>query len=151
MSKEIFNSTVAILATGVSAFLGGWDMALKVLAFFMVIDYASGLLTGLKNKNLNSEVMFWGGIRKCAILTVVAIAVLFDELVGNTTPIFRTLAIYYYVAREGLSVTENLGKLNVPIPSFFKDVLAQLHHKSGSSEPLYKNEENVGDKNDKSK
>lgn len=99
-----FNTVIAVVSTVASAWLGGWDMALQTLFMFMIFDYATGFLGAIKNKNLNSEVMFWGGIRKAAILIVIAIAVQFDNLVGDGTPIFRTLATYFYVAREGLSL-----------------------------------------------
>jgi toxin secretion/phage lysis holin len=131
VEAKLFKIIAAGSMTFINAWLGGWDIALKLLVFFMIADYVTGFLLGIKKKQLNSEVMFWGGIRKAAILVVIAIAVLFDELVNNQTPIFRTLAVYYYVAREGISVTENLGGLNVPLPPFVKNVLSQLEEKGG--------------------
>lgn len=128
--KELwFNSVIATACTMASAALGGWDIALKVLIALMVADYITGLLGAIKNKNVSSDVMFWGGIRKGAILAVLLIAVLLDEMVNNQEPILRTLVIYFYVAREGISLTENLGKIGVPLPGAFKEVLAQLQEK----------------------
>jgi toxin secretion/phage lysis holin len=124
-----FNTAIAAVGTAASAWLGGWDAALKVLVVMMVVDYATGLLGAIKNKQVNSEVMYWGGIRKGVILAVVAIAVLLDELVGNEEPVLRTLAICFYVAREGLSVTENIGKLGVLLPPVIARVLEQLQTK----------------------
>lgn len=124
-----FNTIVAGAGLLVTNWLGGWDAALQALIWFMVLDYVSGVLSAIKNKELDSEVAFWGGIRKGAILAVVAIAVMMDGVVGNKEPIFRTLAIYFYVAREGLSITENLGLLGVPLPSFISKVLTQLQEK----------------------
>ena len=124
------NILAAISGTVVSAWLGGWDAALNILIVAMVIDYVTGFLGAVKKKQVNSEVMFWGGIRKGAILAVVAMAVLLDRMVGNTDPILRTLVIYYYAAREGISVTENLGIIGVPLPPVFVKVLEQLQQKS---------------------
>jgi toxin secretion/phage lysis holin len=132
MKETIIKNVVALTGTIATGWLGGWDEALKALVFFMILDYTTGVLCGYKLKNLNSEVMFWGGIRKGAILVVIAVAVLFDQLVGNDEPIFRTMAIFYYVAREGLSVTENLGIMGVPLPPFIKNVLSQIEAKGGS-------------------
>jgi toxin secretion/phage lysis holin len=95
----------------------------------MVIDYATGFLGAIKNHKVDSEVMFWGGIRKGVILAVVIVAVLLDKMVGNAEPILRTLAIYFYAAREGISVTENIGILGVPLPPSISKVLAQLQDK----------------------
>lgn len=117
----------AAAGTIVSAWLGGWDVALQALVAFMVVDYLTGVLAAVKQRRLNSEVMFWGGLRKGIILLVVAMAVILDRLVGNEDPIFRTLAIYFYVAREGLSILENLGLLGVPLPDFLRRVLEQLN------------------------
>jgi len=135
MSKEVnikefsLSAGIAAIGTIVSAWLGGWDAALKVLIFLMVLDYVTGFLGAIKNKNVDSEIMFWGGVRKGIILAVVVVAVLLDEMVGNASPILRTLAIYFYVAREGISVTENVGILGVPLPPAISKVLSQLQEK----------------------
>jgi toxin secretion/phage lysis holin len=123
------NACIAATGTAVSAWLGGWDAALKVLVFLMIIDYATGFLGAIKGHRVDSEVMFWGGIRKGAILVVLAVAVLLDEMVSNPYPIFRTLSIYFYVSREGISVTENLGILGVPLPPGISRLLTQLQEK----------------------
>ena len=129
--KEFTLSTfIAAIGTIMSAYLGGWDAALNVLVVLMVIDYVTGFLGAIKNKKVDSEIMFWGGVRKGIILAIVAVAVLLDQMVGNASPILRTLAIYFYVAREGVSVTENLGILGVPLPPGISRVLTQLQDKS---------------------
>ena len=124
-----FSTFIAAIGTIICAYLGGWDAALNVLVALMVIDYVTGFLGAIKNKKVDSEIMFWGGLRKGIILAVVAVAVLLDEMIGNTSPILRTLAIYFYVAREGVSVTENLGILGVPLPPGISRVLSQLQEK----------------------
>jgi toxin secretion/phage lysis holin len=123
------NTIIAAGGTIVSAWLGGWDAALKLLVGLMVLDYATGFLGAVRGHKVDSEVMFWGGIRKGAILAVLAISVLLDAMVGNQNPIFRTLTIYFYVSREGISVTENLGILGVPLPPGITKALTQLQEK----------------------
>lgn len=124
-----FNTFVAGAGLIVTNWLGGWDAALKTLIVFMILDYVTGLLAAIKSKQVNSETMFWGGIRKGAVLAAVAVAVMLDQMAGNQEPVFRTLAIYFYVAREGLSITENFGLLGAPLPGFVTKVLAQLQEK----------------------
>lgn len=129
-TKELsFSTIIAATGTIASAWLGGWDRALQALVWCMILDYVFGLLGAIKNKQVNSETMFWGGIRKGIILAVVSIAVMLDGLVGNNEPIFRTLAVYFYVGREGWSITENLGILGVPLPAAISQVLTQLQEK----------------------
>jgi toxin secretion/phage lysis holin len=132
--ETAFSSIMAIVGLIVNSYLGGWDIGLKVLIFCMVFDYITGVLGAIRQRNLDSEVMFWGGIRKSVILMVLVLAVLLDELVGNVAPVFRTLAIYFYIGREGLSVVENLGVIGVPMPSFITKVLAQLKEKGEGKE-----------------
>lgn len=130
VKEELITKThllVAAIGTYISHALGGWDMAVEFLVTFMVIDYITGFLAAAKNKQLNSDIMFWGGIRKGATLVVIAIAVMLDGLIGNEAPVFRTMAVYYYISREGLSAVENLGKLGIPLPTFLKSTLTQLN------------------------
>ena len=129
-AKEFgFSTFVAAFGTIVSAWLGGWDRGLQALVYCMILDYVFGLLGAVKNKKVNSETMFWGGIRKGSILAVLSIAVVLDGLVGNHEPIFRTMAVYFYVGREGWSIAENLGILGVPLPGGLKKILTQLQEK----------------------
>lgn len=124
-----FSTLIALVGTFISAWLGGWDTALRVLVVLMVLDYVTGFLGAIKNHKVDSDVMFWGGIRKGVILAVVAIAVQLDQMVGNHEPILRTLTMYFYAAREGVSVTENFGILGVPLPLGVVKVLEQLQKK----------------------
>lgn len=128
--KEFWFSTcIASACTIMSVALGGWDIALRVLITLMVADYITGFLGAVKNHKVDSEVMFWGGLRKGAIFAVLVITVLLDEMVNNQVPILRTLAIYFYVAREGISLIENFGKLGVYVPPSVAKVLKQLQKK----------------------
>lgn|GEM_PF-710066 len=131
-THHLIEGAFAIFGTVMTALFGGWDAALKILVFLMIVDYVTGFLAAYKYKRVNSDVMFWGGIRKGIVFIVVIIAVLLDELINGGLPIVRTLALYYYIAREGLSVAENLGLLNVPMPQQMIDALTQLQ---GEKEP----------------
>ncbi|NQX67994.1 phage holin family protein [Paenibacillus alba] len=132
--KEI---TLASITAGVGTFiasqLGGWDGYISILVYLMMGDYLTGVLGAIKKKNLYSDVMFWGGIRKGIVLLVVFIAIQLDQLLGGTAPIFRTLAIFYYAGREGLSLIENSGNLGLPWPPAIKNALEQLKQKGEGS------------------
>ncbi|MBJ6360889.1 holin family protein [Paenibacillus sp. GCM10012307] len=129
--ETAIGGAVAAIGTFLAVSLGGWDTALKILAYCMAFDYLTGVLGAIKTKKLNSDVMFWGGIRKGVVLAVVGLAVLLDQLIGNDSPVFRTIALYFYIGREGLSIIENLGVLNVLVPQVMKDRLHQLNGKGG--------------------
>ena len=127
--EAAFGGAVAVVGSAASAFLGGWDITLKLLVYAMIADYITGLLGAIKNKKVDSDVMFWGGVRKSVILLVVGLAVMLDQLMGNDSPVFRTLALYFYIGREGISILENLGHLGVPFPAFFKQIMEQLNER----------------------
>lgn len=128
---------VAATGTGVIALLGGWNITLQLLLFCMVFDFITGILAARKNKTIDSDVMLWGGVRKIIVLAVIALAGLLDlffmghGLLAN--PLIQTASYFFYLGREGLSLIENLGKLNVLVPDVIKDKLAQLKNKEGGS------------------
>ncbi len=107
---------------------GGWEMGIKVLVSCMVLDYITGLLCGYKEDRLNSSRGFKGLKKKFTILLILILAVLLDRLLGQQW-IFRTMAIYFYVAMEGISILENAVKLGVPVPKKLKNALEQLKNK----------------------
>lgn len=120
--KEISNSIIAVICTGLIYLLGGLDVALTCLLIAIVLDYVSGLIKAFVTKNLSSKIGVKGIIKKVSILLIVMLAVLIDRVTGETGSI-RTLVIYYFVANEGLSILENLGQAGVPIPQSIKKAL----------------------------
>lgn len=106
--------------------LGGWDKPLNFLIMVMMADYASGFLAAARHKRLNSDVMFWGGIRKGYILVVLLIAVQADIVFNNGDAVFRTMAIYFYISRELISVFENTSLLGVKWPQPLVNFFTQL-------------------------
>lgn len=119
-------AVLSAIGTTITAWLGGWDLLIQMLLVFIIVDYSTGVLSGIKNKNLSSDVMYWGGIRKGITLVVIMIAFMFDIMLNNSEPVFRTIAIYFYIGREGLSIIENMAKLGVPLPSFIKQTINQI-------------------------
>ena len=108
-------SGVAVVGAVTSFLFGGWSHLLSVLLVFVALDYLSGVAAAAKEGTLRSDVGLWGIARKVAIFAVVAVAHLVDTTLGNAH-LFRDAAIFFYLANEALSVTENLGRVGVPIP-----------------------------------
>jgi toxin secretion/phage lysis holin len=133
--KEAAFGAVTATAGTLAAWLGGWDTSLKVLLVLMAADYVAGVLGAIKEKRVSSDVMFWGGIRKIAVLFIVGLAVLLDQWMQLDTPLLRTISLYYYAGREGLSLVENLGVIGVPLPPQLKNILVQLQNKAGATAP----------------
>ena len=54
-----------------------------------------------------------------------------DVYVLGEAGVLRTAVIFFYLSNEGVSLLENSAHLGLPIPEKLKDVLAQLHDRSG--------------------
>ena len=111
-------------------FLGGCDGLLYALIAFVVIDYITGVMCAIVDKNLSSEVGFKGICKKVLIFILVGLAHVMDVNVIGTGSILRTAIIFFYISNEGLSLVENAAYLGLPIPQKLKDVLEQLQDRA---------------------
>lgn len=130
MKRDLLNTIVAAIGTAITYIFGVWDTAIAVLVMFMVLDYVTGVLGGIVNKNLSSAVGFRGLLKKITILIVLIVAVSLDRLLNSGSWVFRTLVCYFYIANEGISLLENSAKIGLPVPSKLIDILEQLKNKS---------------------
>ncbi len=122
--KTIVGVFGAVATGALASALGGWDVWLRVLVFFIVLDYITGVLAALYNKELDSSVGHMGIIKKVFILCLVAVAYQLDALVGTT--IIRVAVIGFYIGTEGLSILENAIKAGLNVPDRLKDALVQI-------------------------
>lgn len=123
---EYLKIIIATIGTGLTWLFGAWDTAILVLICFMVADYITGIIKGWYKKELSSDTGLKGIARKFLILLVLMVAVALDRLLNTGTWVFRTLACYFYIANEGLSILENAVELGLKIPDKIKDALIQL-------------------------
>lgn len=128
--KNLINFITSTLATTLGYLLGGWDIALRVLLTIIVLDYATGVCKAIYNKKLNSSIGFKGIIKKVGYLLIVTLAVMLDQIAGDSGAI-RTLVIYFFVANEGISILENWGGMGLPLPPKLKEALEQLKNEGG--------------------
>ena len=125
---------MAALAGGaIAGAMGGWDTLLIVLCYMMGIDYATGCICGMIGKSpkteggkLDSKTGWHGLLKKAVMLVVVFMAAQLDRVMPEGTQIFRDAMAMFYIANEGLSITENLAIIGVPFPAFIKKALEQI-------------------------
>jgi len=111
-------------------YLGGLDGFLYALIAFVAVDYITGVLRAIVEKQLSSRIGAHGIAKKVAIFLVVGIGHLIDfYLLGSDGAPLRTAVIFFYIANEGVSLLENATAIGLPVPDKLKDVLAQLHGK----------------------
>jgi toxin secretion/phage lysis holin len=131
--KEIWNWIQIVFAAiggGIGWFLGGADGFLYALIAFVVIDYITGVMCAIVDKNLSSEVGFKGICKKVLIFILVGVGNIIDVQVLGEAGVLRTAVIFFYLSNEGVSLLENAGHLGLPIPAKLKAVLEQLHDRS---------------------
>lgn len=131
--KNIWNSIqLAFSAFGgfLGWFLGGVDGFLYALIAFTIIDYITGVMCAIADKNLSSGVGFKGICWKVLIFAMVGIGNIIDVQVLGTPGVLRTAVIFFYLSNEGVSILENSTHLGLPVPDKLKDILAQLHERS---------------------
>ena len=116
-----FNSGAALLGAFLSWFLGGLDGIMKVLVLLVVIDYLTGILKGFVLKSWASDVGFHGIVKKVCMFLIVGVAnVINHELIGDSQAL-RDAVILFFIANEGLSISENSIALGVPVPEALKE------------------------------
>lgn len=108
-------------------------MALKVLVIMTVLDYLTGVLAALYLKQLSSNISYKGIIKKIGIYIIVTAAYLLDQAM-NTGIVLRSMAIGFYTATEGISLLENWGRMDLPLPDVIKNTLAQLKKKNNGGD-----------------
>jgi len=132
-------TVIAITGTigaGVALLLGGWDVPLQTLIYFMGIDYFTGLIVaGVFSKSgksqggaLESYAGFKGLCRKGMVLLIVLVATQLDKVSG--TEIIRNAVIIGYIVNETVSIIENAGLMGLPVPSVLTKAIDVLKDKS---------------------
>ena len=90
--KEFWNVVQMVFAAvggWLGYFLGGCDGLLYALVAFVVIDYITGVMCGIADRKLNSEVGFKGIAKKILIFLLMGIANILDVNVIGTGSVLR--------------------------------------------------------------
>lgn len=127
--KDVVNTMQYVFAAmggAVGAVLGGFDGFLYALIVFVAVDYATGVMVGILNKELSSRIGFRGIFKKVMIFCLVAVGHIIDTHVIGNGSVLRTAVIFFYLSNEGISILENAALIGLPIPKKLKEVLEQI-------------------------
>ncbi|MCR1834962.1 phage holin family protein [Oceanobacillus caeni] len=127
---SIFKIAIAVGGAVASFLWGEWSALLNVLLVFVAIDYTSGFIAAGIDGRLNSHIGWVGIAKKVSIFFIVAVAHMVDVAMGGDAHMFRDAAVWFYLANELLSITENAGRIGVPIPAKLTDAVDVLRGKS---------------------
>ena len=132
----MLNKSIKILSAAagfIAGLFGEWSAALTILAVMMAVDYLTGVLVAVTGKSpktegggLSSKIGFTGIAKKGFIMLIVLVATQLDKAIGNTSMVFQTATVFYYIANEGLSVLENADLMGVPFPAFIRNRLETI-------------------------
>lgn len=132
--EKLFNDiSIAFGVVGgiIVSFLGGWDGLAITLVTLIGLDYITGVLKAIYNKELSSEIGIKGIIRKVLLLIVVGLTVLLERNLG--IPAIREVVIMFFIANEGISLLENIAQMGVKFPDKLKEILLQLRDKESDN------------------
>ncbi|MBO5094753.1 MAG: phage holin family protein [Lachnospiraceae bacterium] len=126
MEKYLNGTSIVIGAIGGTFIkaLGGYDMLLRTMLCMTVLDYITGMIKAVYQKQLSSGIGFHGILKKIMVFMLIAAANILQPLMGNTIPVRETV-IMFFISNEGLSLLENAAVM-IPIPDSFRKILLQI-------------------------
>ncbi len=122
MNPALVNMLLGLVGAYFTFAFGGWTQLLILLCIAMAIDYITGVAAAIRTGDkLNSKIGFWGLTRKGLMLLVILLANQLDLLMG--TDVIKGGAIYFYLANELISITENYARIGLPFPTKVKEII----------------------------
>ena len=127
MKQIAANSGIAFIGSAIAYFFGEWSQLLMLFFFVIIMDYLTGVMAAVVEKNLSSAIGYKGIIKKFGMVLVVALAHQLDQFTGQN--VIMTGAIFFFIANELVSITENYGRIGLPLPPQLKNVIKILRDK----------------------
>lgn len=103
--------------------------AIHFLIWFMMLDFATGIIAAFVQKRLSSTASLRGITKKVLILIVILTAHLIERAFGLELGLEKIAALGY-TANEAISIIENCAHAGVWIPQQIVDALAKITGKS---------------------
>lgn len=107
------------------------EIKIEVMGLFILIDLITGLIKAIIKKDVKSNIMRIGLLKKVLELIVVVVGCLLDALLN--TSYIATGVVVFIIAMEGISITENVGEY-ITLPKFLVDLLAALKDKGDNAD-----------------
>lgn len=137
--KDFFHILFAGVLGALAAYFNVLLIPLIVLAIVMLIDYVTGMAGASCSGKLSSRVGIMGILKKAGYFALVAVGMVADYLISSAlveigidlkiTYCFGMIITIWLIINELISILENLGELNVPLPSFLVNIIKTLKSK----------------------
>ena len=126
--KSFLHAIFAGALGALAAYFNVLLIPLIVLVAVMMIDYITGMAGAAYTGKINSRVGIIGIVKKICYLALVAVGIVVDYLIttalvqiGIAIQInycFGMIITIWLIINELISILENLGELNIPLPHF---------------------------------
>lgn len=132
-NDHLASFVVSVLATLFTFAFGPDQIMLQALLILMAADYVTGILASvIDGKGLSSAYGFYGLLKKFAILIIIAVTHHVDLLLGTSVAMLG--ALYFYSGIELISITENCGRMGIPLPSSIRNAIVILKQREGDDD-----------------
>lgn len=111
----------------VNYLFGFSDGLLRLLIAVVIIDYITGVFVAIYERKLSSNIGFRGIVKKIAIFCLVSLSHTIDEILLHDEDALRAVTTIFYISNECISVFENIGRLDLPLPDKLRNVLPYLN------------------------
>lgn len=129
--QTVLNGASGVLGAFIAFAFGGWHESLTFLLIAIGVDIITGMYASVKEgSGLSSAVGAAGLAKKGMMLLVIILAHRVDILL-ELDNITMMAAVYFYIANELVSITENYGRVGLPLPDKLRDIIAVLKGKGG--------------------
>ena len=137
--KEFIQAIFATMLGALGAYFNVLLIPLAVLVAVMLIDYVTGMAAASYTKQLNSRIGVMGILKKAGYIALVAVGMVVDYLITSALVqigvniqinyCFGMIITIWLIINELISILENLGELNIPLPKFLVDMIKALKGK----------------------
>ncbi len=134
--KQSLHVLLAGAAGALAAYFNVLLIPLCVLAAVMLIDYITGMAAAGYTGQLSSRTGVRGIVKKAGYLALVAVGMTVDYLISGAllsigiqvqvNYCFGMILTVWLIINELLSILENLGEMNIPLPDFLLHTVKSL-------------------------
>lgn len=134
--KDVLQALFAGAVGALAAYFNVLLIPLAVLVAVMLIDYVTGMEGASYTGKLNSRVGVLGIIKKAGYIALVAVGMVVDYLITSALVsigiqlqinyCFGMIITVWLIINELISILENLGEMNIPLPGFLLRTIKSL-------------------------
>ena len=137
--KEFIQALFAGVLGALAAYFNVLLIPIFMLVAVMLIDYVTGMAAASYTKQLNSRIGVMGIVKKAGYIALVVVGMVVDYLITSALVqigvniqinyCFGMIITIWLIINELISILENLGELNIPLPKFLVDMIKSLKNK----------------------